>query len=191
MALTSPDPIEPAQLAFLADGTLYSPRHDDVYASAAGAISETRHVFLGGNRLPERWRDAERFVIVETGFGAALNFLVTWSAWRETAQRNARLHFISVEKYPFHHADLAQVLAAHPEFGNLARELLERYPPAVPGFHRLRLDGGRVRLTLLFGTCCSRCASSMLARTRSIWTASRRQKIRRCGATRCFASCLD
>ena len=144
-------PIVPATPAFRADGTLYSPQFDDVYASAAGTLAETLHVFLQGNGLPECWRNRGRFTIVETGFGAGLNFLATWQAWRETAPGHARLNFVSVEKHPFARFDLANVHARFPELGAISGELLARYPPLLPGFHRLHLNHGRVTLTLLFG----------------------------------------
>jgi tRNA 5-methylaminomethyl-2-thiouridine biosynthesis bifunctional protein len=144
-------PIVPATPAFRADGTLYSPQFDDVYASSAGTLAETRHVFLQGNGLPERWRNSGRFTIVETGFGAGLNFLATWQAWREAASGHARLHFVSVEKHPFSRVDLESVHARFPELSALASELIARYPLLLPGFHRLHLEQGRMTLTLLFG----------------------------------------
>jgi len=140
-----------ARPEYLADGALYSPLYDDVYASAAGAMAEARYVFLGGNDLPQRWRNRQRFVIVETGFGAGLNFLATWAAWRHSAPPGARLHYLSVEKHPFEADDLPRVTAPWPEVAALVSELSAQYPPAVPGFHRMHFDGGRVTLTLLFG----------------------------------------
>lgn len=107
-------------------------------------------MFLGGNELPARWHGAGQFVIGETGFGLGLNFLATWQAWR-SSRANGRLHFISVEKHPFRRDDLAGFLAVHAELAELAGELLRRWPPLVPGFHRLHFDAGRVTLTLLFG----------------------------------------
>ena len=144
-------PIVPATPAFRPDGTLYSPQFDDVYASAAGTLAETRHVFLQGNGLPERWRNSQRFTIIETGFGAGLNFLATWQAWRESAPWYARLHFVSVEKHPFARADLARIHARFPQLGAMSGDLLARYPLLLPGFHRLHLAQERVTLTLLFG----------------------------------------
>jgi tRNA 5-methylaminomethyl-2-thiouridine biosynthesis bifunctional protein len=144
-------PIVPATPAFRTDGTLYSPQFDDVYASAAGTLAETRHVFLQGNGLPERWRNSGRFTIIETGFGAGLNFLATWQAWRVAAPGHARLHFVSVEKHPFARNDLAGIHARFPELGAMSEELLARYPLLLPAFHRLHLEHGRVTLTLLFG----------------------------------------
>jgi len=144
-------PIVPATPAFRPDGTLYSPQFDDVYASAAGTLAETRHVFLQGNGLPERWRNCERFTVIETGFGAGLNFLATWQAWRESAPWHARLHFVSVEKHPFACTDLAAIHVRFPELVAMSGELLACYPLLLPGFHRLHLDQVRVTLTLLFG----------------------------------------
>jgi tRNA 5-methylaminomethyl-2-thiouridine biosynthesis bifunctional protein len=149
--LTHPAPLVRARPAYLADGTLYSPLYHDVYASAAGALGEARHVFLGGNNLPQRWRNRQRFVIVETGFGAGLNFLATWAAWRQSAPPGARLHYVSAEKHPFEADDLPRVTAPWPEVAPLMSELFAQYPPVVPGFHRMHFDGGRVTLTLLFG----------------------------------------
>lgn len=142
-------PLVPAEPAAAGDGTPYSTIHGDVYHAAHGALAQARHVFLEGNDLPARWRDAEHFVILETGFGLGLNFLTTWQAWRESKARG-HLHFVSVEKHPFRRADLATLLARHAELAPLAAELLRQWPPLTPGFHRLHF-GDRLTLTLLFG----------------------------------------
>ena len=149
--LPQPAPVVPAEPAWLEDGTLYSTRYGDVYASAEGALAEAEHVFLGGNGLPHRWQRRESFAIVEIGFGAGLNFLATWAAWRAHAPAGSRLHYLSAEKHPFRTQDLARVHAPWRQVAELGEQLRERYPSLVPGFHRLRLDAGRVSLTLLFG----------------------------------------
>ena len=145
------EPLQPASLVFAPDGTPVSPAYGDVYHSAHGGPAQARHVFLGGNELPQRWQERDRFVILETGFGLGLNFLATWQAWRDDPQRCRRLHFISFEKHPFSAADLATAQQAWPEFATLAGELQKRWPPLAPGMHRLHLDGGQVTLTLVFG----------------------------------------
>lgn len=149
----SPDfqPIVPAAASFSIDGTLYSPQFDDIYASSQGTLAQTQHVFLNGNDLPERWHKTDRFTIIETGFGAGLNFLATWRALREATANSTRLHFLSVEKHPFPLAELEVIHERYPELRDIAAELRERYPPLLPGFHRLHFDNGRVTLTLLFG----------------------------------------
>src|SRR5690349_2432735 len=60
------------------DGQPWSRRFGDVYFSRGGGLAETRHVFLSGNRLHDRFRamrPGAGFVIGETGFGTGLNFL--------------------------------------------------------------------------------------------------------------------
>ena len=61
-----------ASIEWDGNGPPFSPRFDDFYFSKAGGFDETRHVFLAGNGLPERWRGANRFTIGETGFGTGL-----------------------------------------------------------------------------------------------------------------------
>ena len=146
-----PSPITPAQLAFDASGALISARYGDIYASAGGAFDQARHVFLAGNDLPQRWRQRGRFVIVETGFGAGVNFLATLECWRAHAPAAGRLHYVAVEKHPFVREDLALALAHSGASRALVNELLAQYPLPLAGFHRLSFDCDRLTLTLLFG----------------------------------------
>ena len=147
--------LQPARLEFTPDGTPFSPAYGDVYHSTQGGPAQARHVFLGGNDLPARWRDRERFVILETGFGLGLNFLATWQTWRADARRCRRLHFVSIEKHPFAAPDLAFAQQAWPEFADLAATLRHHWPPLTPGIHRLHLDDDRVILTLVFADAAS------------------------------------
>lgn len=133
------------------DGTPFSAEFGDVYHSAQGGLAQARHVFLGGNGLPQRWQGRDRFVIVETGFGLGLNFLAAWDAWRSDPARPARLHFVSVESRPFERGELASALAPFEELAPLARALADAWPPPLAGFHRLHFDAGGVILTLLLG----------------------------------------
>lgn len=143
-------PLVPATLSFV-DGIPYADAFGDVYHSADGGLAQARHVFLGGNGLPARWQGRERFTLLETGFGLGLNFLATWQAWRDDPQRCEQLHYLAIEKHPFTATDLAQLHATWPELAALSAALREAWPPLVPGFHRLLLDGGKVVLTLVFG----------------------------------------
>src|SRR5260370_6481983 len=143
-------PVSQAGRGFAGDGTPWSEEFGDVYHSAAGGPQQARHVFLAGNRLPQRWASRERFVILETGFGLGLNFLATWQAWRRDPARCGKLHFVSVEKHPFALQDLRTLHSRYPEFEREAAELHSAWPVLVPGAHRLELDAGRVVLTLFF-----------------------------------------
>lgn len=138
------------------EGLPSSTRFNDIYFSRDDGLAETNYVFIEGNRLPERWaslpdQPESVFTLAETGFGTGLNFLLAWHTWRQTAPARARLHMISVEKYPLRPEDLQQALNAHPGLSTLSRALLDQYPALVPGCHRLSFDQQRVCLTLYFG----------------------------------------
>lgn len=144
-------PILPARLTFTENGTPYSETYSDIYHAEAGGLAQARHVFLAGNRLPERWHGRDVFVILETGFGQGLNFLATWEAWLGDPQRPRRLHFLSVEKHPFALADLARLHAGYPQLAAISAQLRAQWPELAAGFHRLEFENGAVTLTLAFG----------------------------------------
>jgi tRNA 5-methylaminomethyl-2-thiouridine biosynthesis bifunctional protein len=141
--------VVPQELAFDPTGAPYSGLYGDVYASRDGALGQARHVFLGGNRLPQRWGDRRQFVIVETGFGLGTNFLATWQAWRDDPRRPRRLHFVSLEKHPLPAAQIAG--QAPPALAALAAQLAAAWPLALGGLHRLEFESGGIVLTLGFG----------------------------------------
>ena len=143
-----------AQLDWDDQGRPHSRVFNDVYFSDLSGLDETRYVFLEQNRLAERFAalaPGERLVIGETGFGTGLNFLCAWQLFEQHACAGARLHFISVEKYPLSHADLQRALALWPSLEPFAAPLLTQYVAIHQGFQRLVLDAGRVTLTLLIG----------------------------------------
>ena len=119
----------------------------DIYFSTDGGLDETRAVFLSGCGLPDRWTNRSVFTIAELGFGSGLNFLATWQKWTETAQAKQRLHYVSIEKFPFDVLQLQRALTAWPELDILIAQLLAQWPGRVKGIHRL--DFGDVTLTLM------------------------------------------
>jgi tRNA 5-methylaminomethyl-2-thiouridine biosynthesis bifunctional protein len=143
-----------ARLECDADGTPCAPDFGDIYHPRLGALEQARHVFLGGSGLPARWRGRDRFVILETGFGLGNNFLATWSAWREDAQRCAQLQFVSIELRPLDAADLA-ASPRDPLLAPLAEQLAAAWPPPTCNLHRLSFEAGRVQLLLAFGDVAS------------------------------------
>ena len=148
-----------AQLDWDDQGQPLSRQFGDVYFSREDALGETRHVFLDGSQLAQRCAALTadgRLVIGETGFGTGLNFLCAWQLFDRLAPAGARLHFVSVEKYPLAAADLRRALALWPELAPWSAPLLEQYVAIHPGFQRLVLAGGRVILTLLIGDALER-----------------------------------
>jgi tRNA 5-methylaminomethyl-2-thiouridine biosynthesis bifunctional protein len=136
------------------DGQPVSRRFGDVYFSRAGGLEETRHVFLAGNRLPQRFAalaPGSAFVIGETGFGTGLNFLAAWQLFACTAPAGARLHFVSTELDPLSCEELDRALALWPQLDAWRKALTAQYGPLAAGWHRFVFDAGRVCLTLAVG----------------------------------------
>lgn len=116
---------------------LVSARFGDVYASRAGALAQSRAVFLDGCGLPARWIGRRRFAVAELGFGTGLNMLAVLDAWAATRAPGARLNLFSVEGFPLARADAAQALAAHGELAGLAERLLAQWPDGARGRYRI------------------------------------------------------
>ena len=73
-----------AQLEWLDEKSPVSTQFDDPYFSLDHGLNETRHVFLAGNDLPNRFEPG--FHIAELGFGTGLNLLAAWQMWDATEQ---------------------------------------------------------------------------------------------------------
>lgn len=127
------------ELVFGEEGHVSSAGFGDVYFARANGAEETKHVFLAGNRLPQRLAGRDRFTIGELGFGTGLNFLVAWQEFLRTTDGTQHLYYISVEKFPLTRELLATL---HPELAAV-------YPHRLPGWHRVYLE--RCTLTLGFG----------------------------------------
>ncbi len=127
-----PDPNHPASDAGLdwRDGTIpVSRRFDDPYFSLSGGLDETRHVFLAGNGLPDRFRDG--FHIAELGFGTGLNLLATVLAH----QGEGHLRYTSFEAFPMPTADIARALEAFAETAPVAESFLAQWATGATTLH--------------------------------------------------------
>lgn len=148
--MASPTPLTqtpPATLDWSRPDTPAALDFGDIYFSTDGGLDETRSVFLAGCGLPERWLDPSVFTVAELGFGSGLNFLATWQLWVKTAKPKQRLHFVSIEKFPFDRAQLTRALSAWPELEAYSQQLIAQWPGRVKGLHRLNF--GPVTLTLV------------------------------------------
>ncbi|MEW4950399.1 bifunctional tRNA (5-methylaminomethyl-2-thiouridine)(34)-methyltransferase MnmD/FAD-dependent 5-carboxymethylaminomethyl-2-thiouridine(34) oxidoreductase MnmC [Pseudomonas asiatica] len=146
--------LQHAQIDWDDQGRPHSRQYDDVYFAVNEGIEETRHVFLGQTRLAERFANLAPHacvVIGETGFGTGMNFYCAWQLFEQHAHAEARLHFVSVEKYPLGRDDLARAIRLWPELAAYSQPLLEQYVAVHPGFQQFTFDNGRVTLTLLIG----------------------------------------
>jgi tRNA U34 5-methylaminomethyl-2-thiouridine-forming methyltransferase MnmC len=116
-------------------GVPVSRQYDDPYFSLGDGLAETRHVFLQGNGLPERF--VPGFHIAELGFGTGLNMLAALIAWREVGTAGV-LRFTSFEAFPLPAPDIARALAAFPEAMAVAGPFLDQW---AGGARVIRLDG--------------------------------------------------
>lgn len=116
-------------------GAPASARFDEAYFSREDGLAESRHVYLAGNGLPERFRPG--FAIAELGFGTGLNALAAWAAWRGRGL-SGDLAYTSFEAWPLAAAEMARALAPWPELGRLAAPLLDAWRS---GARDIRLPG--------------------------------------------------
>jgi tRNA 5-methylaminomethyl-2-thiouridine biosynthesis bifunctional protein len=160
--LTQPDTlfltINTAHVTFNNEGIPTASQFDDVYFSDANGLLESQYVFLHNNDLPQRWLQcqSDTFVIAETGFGTGLNFLATFAALSRLLSSHdpaelPTLYFISTEKYPLSKADLSAALTHWPQVKEFSDALIQQYPLALEGCHRLVFAGGKLFLDLWLG----------------------------------------
>lgn len=116
-----------------------SSRFGDPFFSLDDGLAETRHVFLAGNGLPERFRPG--FHIAELGFGTGLNLLAVWALWRQSGVPGP-LRYTSFEASPLSPDDMARALAAHAVEGQ--EVLIEAWP-------KRRLCTESLELTIVIG----------------------------------------
>jgi tRNA 5-methylaminomethyl-2-thiouridine biosynthesis bifunctional protein len=116
-----------------------SRRFDDIYFSRRNGLAESRAVFLEGCGLPAAWWGRKAFCVGELGFGAGRNIAALLELWRRKRPAGARLSIFSAEAWPISAGDAARALASWPELGEAARLIIDRWPPAARGFHRIDL----------------------------------------------------
>jgi tRNA U34 5-methylaminomethyl-2-thiouridine-forming methyltransferase MnmC len=114
-----------------------STQFDDPYYSLASGLEETRHVFLAGNDLPERFCDG--FHIAELGFGTGLNFLTTLLAWRK-AGIQGRFHFTSFEAFPMQPDEMIRAQMEFADLHAIIPECREIWEDVVQGVPVMRKD---------------------------------------------------
>jgi tRNA 5-methylaminomethyl-2-thiouridine biosynthesis bifunctional protein len=139
------------RLIWTDEGAPRSGRFEDVYFSQQDGLAESRAVFLAGCGLPDAWAARTRFTVAELGFGTGLNIAALLDLWRRTRPPGGRLSIFSVEGFPLDRDEAARALATWPELADAARALLDTWPAATPGFHRLDLPGFDATLDLAVG----------------------------------------
>ncbi|MDZ3990397.1 bifunctional tRNA (5-methylaminomethyl-2-thiouridine)(34)-methyltransferase MnmD/FAD-dependent 5-carboxymethylaminomethyl-2-thiouridine(34) oxidoreductase MnmC [Pseudomonas sp. Teo4] len=152
--MSAPTLLQHAQIDWDDQGRPHSRQYDDVYFSRDEGTVETEYVFIEQNRLRQRFAALQAnacLVIGETGFGTGMNFFCAWRHFRQHAPAEARLHFVSVEKYPLAPEDMAKAVRLWPELAACTEPFLAQYMAVHQGFQQFTFDQGRVTLSLLIG----------------------------------------
>lgn len=96
--------------------------------------------------LPDRWRDAAAWTIVDTGFALGDTCLALRDAWRADPRRPGRMRYVGLLPDP----DAFTRLRDRDRLRSASR-LCGRWPPALAGVVRLHTDDPRWQLTLVVG----------------------------------------
>ncbi|MEJ2290607.1 MAG: tRNA (5-methylaminomethyl-2-thiouridine)(34)-methyltransferase MnmD [Deinococcales bacterium] len=129
--------------------TLLSRRYGETYHSQYGALTEARHVFLAGSGVARRLAEGKPTTVLEVGFGAGLNALLTIA---EAARWNTPLRFVSLESEllpvdALRALDYRSLLPG-PELADAMLAWLERLPAGMRA-HATELGGARLELLLV------------------------------------------
>ena len=81
-----------------ADGswTLVHPGHSECYHSAAGALTEARHLYLNSSGILGTFEQGECIRVLDVGLGLGYNALATIDGWLQSGS-HARLEILSLE----------------------------------------------------------------------------------------------
>ena len=121
----------------------FSEHYRDRYFSSNGGFAESCHVFLTGNRLPDRFRDG--FQLAELGFGTGRNLLVSLKAWLDKGQRGT-LFYTGFESRLLSVHEIRSALSTMPELSELSPLLLA---PLQDG--RSRFSIGTMMVSIIIG----------------------------------------
>lgn len=135
------------------NGLPFSTEFNDVYFSVHGAIEESQHVFIDGNRLNHDWKNTNQmqFYIAELGFGSGLNFFNTARHWKQHLDRTnntQHLHYVAIEKRPFSITDFKKAALLWPQLFEFSQALLHNYPSQTYGRHQIYFKQWNLTLTL-------------------------------------------
>ena len=131
----------------------YSVDFNDVYFNSENGLAETEYVFIAQNQLQSRFQNlsAPTFTIIETGFGTGLNFFCAATHFLSLAPANAKLIFISIEKFPLTPIDMQKAVNFWPKFATIASEFLAKYIDLKPNLNNINIAKSRIQLALWAG----------------------------------------
>ncbi|MDC3141066.1 tRNA (5-methylaminomethyl-2-thiouridine)(34)-methyltransferase MnmD [Alphaproteobacteria bacterium] len=129
---------------------IYSKSYNDIYFDKLNGPKETEHVYLNTNNLPKKFKNKQKFVIAEIGFGTGLNFLLTWKLWKENRKTNGSLTYISFENAPLSKKDIERVYKKFKKLDGYSRFLLKNIPERCKSTHRIFIKADNINLILIY-----------------------------------------
>ena len=129
---------------------IYSNLYKDIYFDKKHGIKETQHNFIKANNLASRFKNSDKFIISELGFGTGLSFLMTLKLWKETKKPNAKLIYISFESAPLTKIELNNVYKKVSGVKLLFNQLIKKLPILYQSTHRIFFDSENVELILIY-----------------------------------------
>ena len=129
---------------------IYSKSYNDIYFDKLNGPKETEHVYLNTNNLTNRFKNKQKFIIAEIGFGTGLNFLLTWKLWKENKKKNGSLTYISFENAPLSKKDIARVYKKFKDLDQYSNFLLKNMPESCKSTHRIYIKSDNINLILIY-----------------------------------------
>mgnify|MGYP001355279590 FL=1 len=129
---------------------IYSKSYNDIYFDKLNGPKETEHVYLNTNNLTKKFKNKQKFVIAEIGFGTGLNFILTWKLWKENRKTNGSLTYISFENAPLSKKDIERVYKKFKKLDGYSRFLLKNIPERCKSTHRIFIKADNINLILIY-----------------------------------------
>ena len=129
---------------------IYSKSYNDIYFDKLNGPKETEHVYLNTNNLTKKFKNKQKFVIAEIGFGTGLNFLLTWKLWKENRKTNGSLTYISFENAPLSKKDIEKVYKKFKKLDGYSSFLLKNIPARCKSTHRIFIKADNINLILIY-----------------------------------------
>ena len=129
---------------------IYSKSYNDIYFDKLNGPQETEHVYLNTNNLTKKFKNKQKFVIAEIGFGTGLNFILTWKLWKENRKTNGSLTYISFENAPLSKKDIERVYKKFKKLDGYSRFLLKNIPERYKSTHRIFIKADNINLILIY-----------------------------------------
>ena len=129
---------------------VYSRWYDDIYFDKTDGVKEKEHVYLNANDLANRIKLSDKLCIAELGFGAGLNFILTWRLWKKNRKPNSSLTYISFEKAPLSKKEMTRVHKKFKELNDFSDQLIQKLTDNYKTNRTIYFKSENINLILIY-----------------------------------------